>query len=326
VQLSAAFARHVPPARLLLAGIALLLLPRSTWGWGCRGHQIVALIADKQLTAEARAGVESLIGDPGTVTDIPRSCSTTGLPPIAHVSTWADDVRNARPDTGAWHFLDIPRGATAGPATRFCPTGGCVVSAIEAQRRILANERVGARGRAEALMYVIHFIGDIHQPLHAATNRDRGGNCVPVDFFGRAARPDRHAGHGVWHPNLHQVWDTDLLERAMGTTRIATYAARLDARFASRVAEWQHGTAAEWAWETHAVADDVAYGRLPQPLPTEPGDVGRCDERGTASHWRRFHVRLGSTYQSAAAAAIDTQLARAGARLAMILNQAFSTR
>lgn len=273
--------------------------------------------------------MDALIGHPGSVTSVHRSCTARDLPPIAEVSTWADDVRGAppplgRPETAPWHFIDIPRGVSEGSAKRFCPADGCVVSAIESERRVLANGRVGTHRRAEALMFVIHLVADLHQPLHTATNHDRGGNCVPVDFFRRVARPDQHAGHGTWHPNLHRVWDTDILERAMGPVPIVAYAARLDTGFSAEFAAWQSGTVEEWAWETHRLAETVAYGRLPEPLPVVSGDVARCDEQGTDTRWRRYRLRLGSPYQNVAADTLDRQLARAGVRLARVLNRALA--
>jgi len=169
-------------------------------------------------------------------------------------------------------------------------------------------------------MYVVHFVGDVHQPLHCTTNRDRGGNCVPVDFFGQQARPDPRSRHGDWRPNLHSVWDVDLVRRAMGGATVADYAHALDSRFADRFASWQHGTPVAWAKESNRLADQVVYGKLPTSLPIEAGEVGRCDEDHMSDHWRSFHERLGQTYADAAIPVVEEQLAKAGARLAMILN------
>jgi len=97
-------------------------------------------------------------------------------------------------------------GAPAEPsgyvATRDCPNGACVVAKIEQFERVLADRQASERERLEALKYLVHFIGDMHQPLHASNNHDRGGNDVTVTFVGRQT-------------NLHAVWDSGIIEPAV---------------------------------------------------------------------------------------------------------------
>jgi hypothetical protein len=310
-----------PRARLPLLVLLLELAARPAWPWGCDGHEVVASVASRHLGPPAAHQVAALIGQPSAVTFVSRRCNVTGLEPLANVSTWADDIRSVVPTTGPWHFLDIPRGTSASdPVTEFCPPAGCVTRAITEQLHVLEDASRTTQERANALMYVVHFVGDVHQPLHSTTNRDRGGNCVPVDFFGQRSRPDPQSSHGDWRPNLHSVWDTDLVRTAMAGATVQQYAQALDARFAGRFASWQHGTPATWAKESNRIANEIVYGKLPVPLPVESGDVARCDEDHISDHWRSYHEQLDQTYADAAIPVVEEQLAKAGARLAMVLN------
>ncbi len=105
--------------------------------------------------------------------DLRRFCGDSGLDAFADSSTWADDERTIRPETAGWHFIDIPRGAAKGDIAQYCPSAtGCVTNAIVEQLAVLRSPAASAQVRADALRYVIHFIGDLHQPLHATTNND----------------------------------------------------------------------------------------------------------------------------------------------------------
>ena len=142
-----------------------------------------------------------------------RFCGATGLDPFVDLATWADDERDVRKETGPWHFIDIPLGASCTDASGACDAStGCVTTAIQQQLDILRNATGTLQDQANALMFVVHFIGDLHQPLHATTNNDRGGNCIPVKFFNRKPRLT-NASTGSYKPNLHGVWDTEIVER-----------------------------------------------------------------------------------------------------------------
>jgi hypothetical protein len=306
---------------LTLAMVSLLPAASPAWPWGCEGHEVVAYFANQHLSAAAKAGVEGLIGKPTSVIKVSRFCSVQGLIPIANVSSWADDIRGSRKNTAGWHFLDIPRGTPPSTdVTQFCPQEGCVTKAITEQLAILKDPHQPSQARAEALMFIIHFVGDVHQPLHCTTNDDRGGNCVPVDFFGTHTRLDTGSTHGDWKPNLHGVWDTNILVKAMGGSGPEVYANSLGTQFASKIAGWQTGTPSDWAMESHQAADGIVYAKLPVALPTEAGDVARCDENHISDHWRGFGEHLAEPYYDAVRPLVDEQLAKAGARLAMVLN------
>lgn len=166
---------------LLLA--AAILIPSRVWAWRCEGHEIVALIAERHLSEHASMMSNRLLRDNPIDRTLRRYCKEQGSDAFADASTRADDYRSQHPETGDWHFIDIPRGATRGNLDEYCPhVTGCITDALKQQIEILRVSRDSHR-QAEALRFVIHFAGDIHQPLHTTTNNDRGGNCVPVTYF-----------------------------------------------------------------------------------------------------------------------------------------------
>ena len=126
---------------------------------------------------------------------------------LASVATFADEIRNSRPDTRQFHFVDIPKDASDYVPSRDCKPsdqGDCVVAAIERFRAELADPNESRGRRRLALKFLVHLIGDMHQPLHCADDDDRGGNDVKVPWFGRS-------GKGI---NLHSVWDRLIIEEA----------------------------------------------------------------------------------------------------------------
>ncbi len=147
--------RLAPP--LLFSVLVLAGTAGTAGAWGDEGHRVVARLAEARLTPAARAGVANLL-DPGET--------------LADASLWADKVKyTSRPETRPWHFVDIPRQMTSYDATRDCSDpnpGDCIVVQTEQARQTLANP--GAMNRADALRFVVHFLGDLHQPLHCATD------------------------------------------------------------------------------------------------------------------------------------------------------------
>jgi hypothetical protein len=188
----------------------------------------VASLGEDLLTPEARRELTTLL-DPGTT--------------LADVSTWADEVRASRPNTGPWHYVNIPRGAPGYNAQRDCRRR-CVVSALEQSLRLLQDPTKGTAIRQEALKWVVHLVADLHQPLHAI-KEDRGGNDVLVQFNG--------------HPtNLHRLWDGDLIDWAYPNAS-ALQDRVLAVLQASNWRAWQAGRPQDWAEETHRVAVEAVY-------------------------------------------------------------------
>jgi hypothetical protein len=249
--------------------VALLLAPAPALGWGAEGHEIAAGVALRELTQASRQQVADLLG---------------GEAMIVQQSNWADEIKDRRRDTARWHFVDIPLHAPDYVAQRDCANDDCVVAQIEADLRVLRNKRLDPRMRAQALMFLIHFVADVHQPLHAEDDDDRGGNGVRVQI-------------GRERANLHRVWDADLVE-ALGFDPDAVAAGIERSITPLQRQAWSRGTPADWANEAHAIARDQIY----PPL------------RG------QRELRLPRDYAWREASVARIQLAKAGVRLAWLLN------
>ena len=277
---------------------AAALASANANAWGDMGHRVTALIAYRHLTPKARTTLDALLaGDSDTLT----------APDFASRATWADKYRNAHRETAAWHFVDIEIDGPdmAAACFHFPALGGALASAGPAEDCVVdkidefaAELKSAATPRAErllALKFLIHFIGDLHQPLHAADHHDRGGNCIEL------SRPQERAA------NLHAYWDVDVVE-ALGDSpeRIAE---KLDARLSgTEKRNWSGGTAASWAMESFEVGRQDAYA-LPS-LPT-------CRRRGS--------VALSAGYEAQAQKDAATQLLKAAIRMAAVLNDALGS-
>ncbi|MBS0194197.1 MAG: S1/P1 nuclease [Proteobacteria bacterium] len=202
--------------------LVALLCPALALAWGQHGHRIVGEIAQQRLTPRASAAVAGLLAGERE-------------PTLAGVSNWADALRWRDPElfqrSKRWHFVNFhDRDCHYVPA-RDCPHGDCIVAATQEQLRVLADTRLPREQRAQALKFVVHFIGDIHQPLHAGNRDDRGGNEYQI----------RYRGHGT---NLHKVWDGLILGQAgfdpeddaqrLAKTQVAAAELRTDARAPER--------------------------------------------------------------------------------------------
>lgn len=312
--------RHL---NLLLIALLLVTFVPSAHAWGCRGHETVATLAEKHLTPEAKQALLALLTANPIDPKLKRYCGEMRQDAFVAASTWADDERNVEPATGPWHFIDVPLSVTSEAQVKnFCGSTGCVTQAIRDQLAILKDKTAPAAKRAAALRYIIHFVGDMHQPLHATTNGDRGGNCVPVKYFRRNPR----AANNNYAPNLHHIWDTEIVERDMEGADPAEFADHLDAEFAASFAAWQQaGMPLEsWVWEGHEQAVESVYGALGKPVANEPDvPVNTCaDNNNIGQRMLQKHFVVGQVYQDQAAAVVEERLAQAAIRLAMILNDA----
>jgi len=256
--------------------LALILLVSGFFrasAWGPEGHSLVARLAEARLTPAAAAKVKEIL-DPGAT--------------LPSISSWADQVRNVRRETASWHFIDIPISQPHLDMARDCPKGECVIVKIEDFRKVLADPGASPVQRKEALMFLVHFVGDMHQPLHCSDNKDRGGNEVRLDLFGH-------------NTNLHSVWDSGLLGRMPSQDTL--FAQMSKDLTDGRAKKWGKGTARDWAEELHAASVKVVYGKLPK-----------------APAGGEIHIT--PQYEKAADRLIRQEIEKAGARLAAVLNEA----
>lgn len=298
------------PILTLLAVFPLTTV--SAFGWGCEGHQMIALIARAHLTPQASLAVDKLLRENPIDPALNRFCKDRGSDLMADSATWADDARTIE-KTGDWHFIDIPLAVhgVGEDAMKWCGDG-CIVGAIDHEWALLRDRSQPAAVRARALRYLIHLVGDLAQPLHAADNHDRGGNCTQIRFFSEE-KPE----------NLHAIWDYKIIARDLETikTTRAEYARGLDERFSESKIDIP-----AWAWESHALASEVAYGDLKPPIPIASATAGTADQAACAADRAAvgaLHVWIDDEYVNRALPVIRTQLAKAGYRLAALLNQTF---
>jgi len=265
--------RKIALLQAAVLSLVLTLIPvREAVAWGAAGHSIIAEIAQRRLDPVALQRIKDLLG---------------GEVSLASVANLADTIAVARPETRNWHFVNIPVGATSYDPDRDCaasPHGDCIVKAIARFRAVLADASKPKAERAAALVFLVHLVGDIHQPLHCAErNHDAGASTLKVTFFGSAM-------------SLHLVWDVGLIEKR--TYDWGDYANHLERDWLAGqdVAQLARGEPADWAWQSHQAAVDVAYA-LPEDL------------------------NLGDGYVERSRATVDRQLALAGIRLARLLNE-----
>jgi len=305
--------------------IAVISMPAPARAWGCEGHQVIALLAEKHLTPRALAAAKKILTEGPIDPSLSRYCKQGAADALADASTWADDIRSSRPETAPWHYIDIPLGTTRRDVEKFCdPKDSCVTRATRDQLAILRSTEADPRKRADALRFLIHFVGDLHQPLHAATNNDEGGNCVPVSFFD--ALPQlRNPQTESYSPNLHGVWDTNILAKATEGKTVDRVASDLDQLFHGKIARWKKGPSDvdAWAWESYRLAVKNVYGKLPVRIPMEaPSPIASCaDDDHVSTRRLKLNERLEDTYQNMSVPIVWERLAQAGARLALVLDR-----
>lgn len=217
---------------IFVLALTLLCAP-SAFAWGPRGHRIVARLAEAQLTPQAKAEVEKLL-------------AMRGKRYLDQIANWPDDLRDTDPAlfrrTAKLHYINFHSSDCIYDPPRDCRDGECVVAAIAKYSAILADRSNSPAMRAEALAFVVHFVGDVHQPLHADYRRDAGGNDFQVRWHGRGT-------------NLHRIWDSTMLDDAHLST--AKYTRKL---LAERTPIATGGTPAEWAEESCRIdRDDGVY-------------------------------------------------------------------
>jgi hypothetical protein len=258
--------------------------------WGAQGHRLVGSLAAARLTPLARQNVAWLLDGQS----------------LADVSSWADSLTSDQVQTSYWHYLNIPPDAAGYDRDRDCPKQpgveagsrgdrwrDCVVDRIAYWEERLGDAKLDRADRATALKFVVHFIGDLHQPFHAL-GVGRGGNDVKVRVFGEA-----NCGNDPARPNpcnLHSVWDSRLITRRNLDDR--GYLAALTKLIADKgFGSQPPGTPAQWAEQSFRLAKEALV---------------RSDTNIDEGYYRR-HITV-----------IDERLALGGVRLAAVLNRALT--
>ena len=254
--------------------LSLLLIAPTCFAWGGEGHRIVGSIAAAQLDKSTAKLVAELLDDQT----------------VADAACWADEVRSDRQYD--WikplHYINVPRGATSVDMQRDGAKGEQVVSSIAKYRDILKDTSRPKAERAEALKLLLHFVGDVHQPMHVSYKEDLGGNKLTVTSFGKKS-------------NMHKVWDTDLIQRRLRDTKGGWATMSADLRQAiseDQRKAWAASTnPADWANESFAITMQL-YAKA-------PGNDGVDD-----AYYKQWSPTL------------DARLQAAGVRLGTMLNEA----
>lgn len=308
----------------ILAIITATSISSQAFAWGNEGHQTIALIARHYIdqSPALAAKIDAILATP------PANDPDIGND-FDLLATWADRYRESDPPgptrprydgTHNWHFVDLELDGSndkvsacfgntlplTAPAFPGVPND-CVVNKIDQFERELRDPATSPAERKLALLFLLHFVGDVHQPLHAADNRDAGGNTVYV--------VTGHANNGT---NLHSYWDSNTVRR-LGSTPQKVADALLTDISLSDIAAWTTGAAADptWGWadESYAVAQK-AYSKLPKKRRS-------CKERKKdGSTFQTQCLVISSAYATWATGQARQRLQMAGVRLATVIREA----
>ncbi|MFY0255558.1 S1/P1 nuclease [Chitinophaga sp. 30R24] len=257
------------PTLLGLMAILTLLLT----SWGNVGHQTVGKIADDHLSKKARNAVQQLLGDKT----------------LADVATWADEVRNQEEfkETAPWHFLNLPLGLdrNAFEAQVLATTEQNVYSALTQLEKELADPATPQEKKVTDLKFIVHLVGDLHQPMHISRKEDKGGNTIQLNYEGK----------GI---NLHSLWDSKLI----GTQGLSyqQLVEELDHIRTGKIKRWQRDPAMEWLWESYQISSELY------------AEVDALNGRSIGNEYYQRHIPV-----------INERIQQAGIRLAGILNRLF---
>lgn len=267
------------------------------------------MIAAERLSPEVRARVDRLLLDGqfsmAQASTCPDALRFAEKNPIRPEDEYCLKIAAVTPNSGLWHYIDIPVPKTEKSIEQYCPKGACVTAAIKTFRDVLKNSNDDA-ARREALMYLVHFMGDIHQPLHCAERScDQGGNLEHVNVtLKRGEIPDHR---------LHRAWDEDLVQKAMEDDHVTdekAYAALLASEMKpDRIARWRGTSIDAIAWEGWEIAKGHAYKDIPK--------YNYCDPAVKASPTPASNLSAG--YEKEGAKLAREQLMKAGVRLAEML-------
>lgn len=257
------------PARLVLV-IAILLITQSAFCWGVTGHRVVAEIAERNLSKKAKKELSKLIGKQT----------------LAWWSNWPDFIKSDSTwnHVSKWHYVDLPghlsKDSFVAQLKRL--PGKNLYTQIQETMAQLKDKSLPVEQRRIALYFLIHFVGDLHQPLHTGRDEDQGGNKITVYWFDRKT-------------NLHSLWDSALMDFQQYS--YSEYASLLNIADANQIKSIQSGSLEDWFYESHTLADSI-YDATPN------------------------ESKLSYKYNYQFQDVLNQQLFRGGIRLAALLNEA----
>ena len=275
-------------AALVVAALLLGVPCADVQAWGDKGHRIIGHMARDLLSPQTRAVIQQLMGS--------DDLATFSL----YLDKRKDQLEQEFPGSRQWHDDDEPICMTTSYPD-YCPNGTCASTQLPRYYQVLVDADASTSKKPFAVFVLTHLVGDMHQPLHAADHEDRGGNEIKVLL------PDGRK------TNLHAAWDTSLVEHLYGGQNDMTVATRLMQQYASHATAWQAGnvdlaTMQAWIDDANHLAKEVAYGKL-------PGFACQADMEQT-------RIILSDDSLHRAEPVVEEQLAKAGYRLASILNRA----
>jgi S1/P1 Nuclease len=273
-------------ARSLLLIAALSLVPTPALAWGKTGHRVVAAIADTQLSGLARAQVEQILG-PGESLD--------------EAANWPDEMRAApgefwQKTATPWHYVTLN-----GTIYDHAPPEGDALEALNRFSKTLQDPNASRADKQLALRFIVHLVGDLHQPLHVGKCCDRGGNDVKVTWFGKPT-------------NLHAVWDSQLVDdEQLSFTELA---AKLERHISPQdVVKWWNVNPRDWISESAELRDTVYPTARDLPKPVE----GKEPKEGQSAL-----PELSYNYVYKFTPVMERRLSQGGVRLAAYLNAIFA--
>ena len=252
----------------VFAVVAMVLL-----SWGVTGHRTIGKIAENHLSPAARTAVRELLGNES----------------LADVSTWADEIRGRSEyrATAGWHFANLPLGLDYSAFQRQVEgmTRENVYSALLQQEKVLTDKASTREKKIEALKFVVHFVGDLHQPMHISREEDKGGNTIQLNYEGQGT-------------NLHSVWDSKLLDKqGLDYEQLAV---KCDKASSGEIRQWQSDPLIKWMWESYEISSKLY------------AEVGAMKSRSIGDSYYQEHI-----------ATINQRIEQAGIRLAGVLNTIF---
>ena len=285
------------PLRRFAPVLTAVLIAAHTpaYSWDSLGHRTVAVIAEHRLSPQAQAAVRNILGPKTSLADI-ASCADSIK--FKSIRCGSFDL-NYDHYSAAWHFISIPlkETPTAETLDRFCHKYGrpdnCAPAQAKLNLAVLQDPASGLYQKQVALMFLVHLIGDIHQPLHDINDNDGGGVSKPVTFFS--------GGWSSKKTNLHQIWNIILMtDSQIKKTRPADLAAKLEQKITPQnVRDWTQG--------------DVITAAV-----LESFDIGK---KKIYPDYYAGHTDLGKDYQAEMQPIAFERIEMAGVRLAYLLNE-----